>query len=464
MAPSDLARAALEGALLGLWPILFVIFAAIFTYNLTVATGAMDRIRGLLAGVSQDRRLQALLIAWGFGGFLEGVAGFGTAVAIPAAILIGLGFAPRRAAVLCLVANTVPVAFGALGIPVITLAKVTELDLSRLTFFVALQLTPLVVLLPLALVLLLTRSLAGLRGVVGACLVAGLAFAVPQLALAWRVGPELTAVAGSLAAMVAVALWARRFPPARPWRFEGEGAPAALPAAKPTTAREQLVAWAPYLAMLALILLTGPLVPPVNRALALAQTSVPLVRGARPLSFAWLSNPGTLILVGALLGGLVQGARLSVFVLTARRTAGQLSRTAVTVVAIVALARVMGHSGMSASVALGLAHGTGGLYPLLAPLVGALGTFVTGSDTSSNVLFGSLQKQTALQIGADPAWIAAANAAGATAGKMISPQSIAVAASATGQEGAEGELLRATLPHALAYTALLGLLVAAFAP
>jgi lactate permease len=235
-------------------------------------------------------------------------------------------------------------------------------------------------------------------------------------------------------------------------------------ASETTSLREQLVAWSPYLVMLVLILGTGPLFPPLSRALAGVQSSFAIVRDARPLAFAWILNPGTLILCGALIGGLVQGARPRVFVAVLGRTARQLARTAVTVTSIVALARVMGHSGMSAAIAVALADGTGSFYPALAPLVGALGTFVTGSDTSSNVLFGALQKETALRIGADPTWIAAANAAGATAGKMLSPQSIAIAASATGLQGREGELLRGTLLHALVYTAALGAIVAAFAP
>jgi lactate permease len=458
---TDVLRAGLEGALLGLFPILFVIFAAICTFNLTRETGAMDAMRRLLAGVTPDRRLQALLIAWGFGGFLEGAAGFGTAVAIPAAILIGLGFEPRRAAILCLVANTVPVAFGGVGLPVITLARVTDLDLARLTWFVALQLTPLVVVLPLALVTLLTRSLSGLKGVTVACLVAGVAFAAPQLVLARFAGPELTAIAGSLAAMLAVGLVARWLPPKSPWRFPGEAPPTEIGSS--TSLREQIVAWSPYWAMLAFILGTGPLVPGVNHALASVQTSLAIVRGARPLAFAWIANPGTLILAGAIVGGLLQGARPGTFARVLKATARQLAPTAITVTAIVALARVMGHSGMSEAIAVALAAGTGPFYPALAPLVGALGTFVTGSDTSSNVLFGALQKQTALRIGADPCWIAAANAAGATAGKMISPQSIAVASSATGQQGREGELLRGTVLHALAYALVLGTIVLAFA-
>ncbi len=458
------ALSAVEGALLGLWPIVSVIFAAMFTYNLAAATGAMEKIKALLSGVSADRRVQALLIAWGFGGFLEGAAGFGTAVAIPAAVLIGLGFEPRRAAVVCLVANTVPVAFGGVGLPVITLAKVTDADLARVTWFTALQLTPLVVLLPLVLVPMLTGGLRGLKGVAGLCLAAGVAFAVPQLALARFVGPELTAIAGSVVAMPTVALWSRWFPPKTTWRFPGEAEEEGPPPEGHAGLREQLVAWAPYLLMLVFILGTGTLVPPVNRALALAQSSFAIVPGARPMTFTWLLNPGTLIFLGGLAGGLVQGASLKVVGGVLRSTARQLAAASVTVTAIVALAQVMGHSGMSAAIAVALAGATGRAYPALSPLIGALGTFLTGSNTSSNVLFGALQKQAALQLGADPSWLVAANAAGATAGKMISPQSIAVAASATGQQGREGELLRGAMAQALVYTLILGAVVALLGP
>ncbi|MGC4118955.1 MAG: L-lactate permease [Myxococcales bacterium] len=460
---TTIALSAVEGALLGLWPIVSVIFAAMFTYNLAVATGAMDRIRALLSGVSADRRVQALLIAWGFSGFLEGAAGFGTAVAIPAAMLIGLGFEPRKAAILCLVANTVPVAFGGVGLPVITLAKVTDTDLARVTYYTALQLTPLVVVLPLILIPMLTGGLAGLRGVVGLCLASGIAFAVPQLVLARFVGPELTAIAGSIAAMPLVALWARFWPAKTVWRFPGEPVAEPLPAGH-TNVREQLVAWAPYLLMLVFILGTGTLVPPVHDALARAQSAIPIVPGAKPLTFAWVLNPGTLIFLGGLAGGLIQGARGAVIAKVLRGTAKQLAATTLTVTAIVALAQVMGHTGMSAAIAVALAGATGKAFPALSPLIGALGTFLTGSNTSSNVLFGALQKQTALQIGADPNWLVAANAAGATAGKMISPQSIAVAASATAQQGREGELLRGTLAQALLYTVVLGAIVVLLAP
>lgn len=457
------ALSAVEGALLGVWPIVSVIFAAMFTYNLTTATGAMGHIRALLSGVSADRRAQALLIAWGFGGFLEGAAGFGTAVAIPAAVLIGLGFEPRKAAVVCLVANTVPVAFGGVGLPVMTLAKVTDTDLARVTYFTALQLTPLVLVLPLVLVPMLTGGIGGLRGVFGLCLASGIAFAVPQLALARYVGPELTAIAGSLAAMPVVALWVRWSPPKVAWRFPGE-AQAGPPPEGRASVREQLVAWSPYLLMLAFILGTGTLVPPVNRLLARAQSAFEVVPGAKAMSFSWLLNPGTLIFLGGVGGGLVQKASAATFARVLRSTAKQLAATALTVTSIVALAQVMGHSGMSAAIAVALAEATGKAYPALSPLLGALGTFLTGSNTSSNVLFGALQKQAALQIGADPNWLVAANAAGATAGKMISPQSIAVAASATGQQGREGELLRGTLAQALVYTLLLGAVVVLLAP
>lgn len=462
LSPRLTLLAVFEGGMLAVWPILWVIFAAIFTYNVTVDAGAMDEIRSLLAAVSADRRVQALVIAWGFGAFLEGVAGFGTAVAIAAAILIGLGFDPRLAAVVCLLANTAPVAFGGAGLPVITLARVTGLDQRTLGVDAALQLTPLVLLLPLALALVITRRTGDLKGVVGAALAAGLGFAAPALALASWIGPELPTILGALCSILAVVLWVRVFPPRTEWRFAADRPTAPEAPAIAASARRQLRAWSPYVIMLALFLAANG-VAPVRELLGRITTRLTIYDGpgGSPLPISWILTPGTLIMTAAIAGGRIQGASARVLAGALRRTGLQLARPAATIIALVAMARVMTHSGMIGSIAVALAAGAGPLAPLLAPFIGALGAFVTGSDTNSNVLFGSLQQQTALLIGADPRWLAAANAAGATAGKMISPQSIAVAVAATGQQGSEGNILRAMLGYCALYTLLLGLIVLA---
>lgn len=455
-------KGAVDGAVLAIWPILWVIFAAIFTYNITLKTGAMDKIKGLMASFSSDRRVQALLIAWGFGAFLEAAAGFGTAVAIPAAILISLGFNPFFASVLCLIANTVPVAFGAVGIPVITLAQVADVDLLKLTLYTAIQLTPFVIGIPLALIWIMTRSLSGVKGVIGMSIVAGIAFAVPQLLVAAFMGPELTAILGSVVSMAAIVVWNKISPPATVWQFPGEQTDSRTVTDFTTSFKEQLISWSPYILLFVLILGTNnKVLPALSSALGTVQTSFAIYDGpgGKPISLAWILTPGTLIMIGAIIGGLLQNASLADLGATFTKTCGQLQKTTITVISIVALARVMGYAGMVADIAVALAQTTGGFYPLIAPVLGALGTFVTGSDTNANVLFGALQKQTALQIGADPTWITAANTTGATAGKMISPQSIAIATSATGQIGTEGEILRSTIGYCLAYTVLLGIWV-----
>ena len=458
--PADLVvTGALDGVILAIWPILWVIFSAIFTYNMTLQTGAMEKIKGVMAGFSSDRRVQALLIAWGFGAFLEAAAGFGTAVAIPAAILISLGFHSFFASVICLIANTVPVAFGAVGIPVITLAKVTDLDVLRLTLDCAIQLTPFVTVIPLALIWIMTKRFSGLRGVIGMAIAAGIAFAVPQLIIAAYMGPELTSIVGSVVSMVTIVVWNKISPPKVEWHFPGEQGEIHTKASFQTSFREQCVAWSPYVLLFVLILGTNNAVmPALSKMLGTIQTTVQVYYGpeGKPMSIFWILTPGTLILIGALIGGLLQGASVSDMGVVFKKTCGQLQKTTITVVSIVALAKVMGYSGMVSDIAFALAQTTGSFYPFIAPMVGALGTFVTGSDTNANVLFGGLQKQTALQIGADPSWITAANTSGATAGKMISPQSIAIATSATNQAGIEGDILRATAGYCLIYTLLLG--------
>lgn len=458
-------RAALEGVVLALWPIIWVILAAIFTYNVTLKTGAMETIKGFMGSLSGDRRIQALIIAWGFGGFLEAAAGFGTAVAIPASILIGLGFNPFFAAVICLIANTVPVAFGAVGIPITTLAKVADVDVMQLTYYTALQLTPFVMVVPLALVLILTKSMSGLKGVVSTALVAGVSFAIPQLLVAKFIGPELTAIVGSIVSMFCTAMWARISPPKEDWKFPFEDKDATVPQKTAVSLTDQMIAWSPYVLLFVLILGTSKFFPAINSTLGQVKSMLFIYNGpeGKPMGVDWLITPGTLIMIAAVVGGLVQGASITALVETFGRTVVQLQKTILTIVAIVSMAKVMGYSGMIAAIALALAKVTGPFYPVIAPAIGALGTFVTGSDTSANVLFGALQKQTALAIGADPTWVTASNTTGATAGKMISPQSIAVACSATGQEGQEGAILAVTIKYCIVYVIVVGVMVYAFA-
>ena len=460
MSPVHILQSVLEGVMLGLWPILWVIFTAIYTYNLLIASGAIGKIKTMLSRVSMDKRVQVLIIAFAFGGVLEATAGFGTAVAIPASILIALGFEPVFASVVCLVANTIPVAFGVVGIPVITLAKVTDLRLDSLTLYTALQLLPFVLLLPLVLVTMTAGRIKGIRGMIPMSIAGGAAFGVGQTLVAWLVGPELSAVAGSLFALAVLIFWGRAFPTKNTMDSDDLRQPAGEPEEK-IGIIEGIKAWCPYIFIIAAVLITRtvPFLNFLNKypfELSFRFYSGP---GGKPMTFSLVTSPGTIILVSSILGGVVQGVTFKIFIGTAKKTLKQISKTSITVLSIVSLAKLIGYSGMISSIAFSLAAVTGRLYPLISPLIGALGTFITGSDTSSNVLFGELQKQTAVKIGSDAAWIAAANASGATAGKMISPQSIAIATSAAGLSGKEGEILEKTIRYSLVFVVLLGILV-----
>ncbi len=454
-------QASLEGVMLALFPILWVIVSALFVYNVTVETGSMEQIKHMLSGISPDRRIQSLILAFAFGGFLEAVAGFGTAVAIPAGILAAMGFNPLLAATLCLIANTIPVAFGVLGIPIITLSQVTGLPLASLALYTAVQLIPFIVLLPFVLVFAVTGSFKNIKGVAGVSVASGAAFALGQTFTTIYMGPELAAVVGSLASLAVIVAWAKLLPVRKIWLFDGEKADfdrvntkIDMPAA--------IRAWSPYLFILGIIIVMR-FIPALNDYPFTLKKQFYFGPDGKPLSFQLATGAGTVLFISAVLGGLVQGASIIKISAMLMHTLKQLYKTIVTVLSIVILAKVMGYSGMTGSIASTLAAVSGRLYPLVAPLIGALGTFLTGSDTSSNVLFGNLQSQTAAQLGMSREWIAAANASGATAGKMISPQSISIATAATGLSGNEGRILSSTLKYCIIYVALMGILTLAFA-
>ncbi|WP_425058255.1 L-lactate permease [Sporomusa carbonis] len=458
-------QAALEGGSLALIPIIWVIVSAFFTYNISLNTGAMDRIKNLMSNLSGDRRIQALAIAWGFGGFLESAAGFGTAVAIPASLLIALKFDAFSAAIICLIANTVAVAFGVIGIPVTTLATITELPITALSLDVVVQLTPFVLLVPFLIVFSVTKSFAGFKGVLLTTLIAGLSFGVSQFLVAKYIGPELPAIVGSVVSFAAIIASAKISPPKQEWRFPHESQQKTKNVDTTGNFKSQLIAWAPYILLLVLVLGTSKLVPAIHQAASQAQSVVYIYNGpgGKPLYIDWILTPGTLIMVSAILGGLIQGMSLRDLTKTFRNTLFQLQKTILTVITIVSMAKILGYSGMVGAIAAALAGSTGAFYPIFAPLIGALGTFITGSDTSANVLFGLLQKQTALQIGANPSWIAAANTSGACVGKLISPQSIAIATTATNLIGKEGEILNLTLRYVGGFVIALGFITYIFA-
>lgn len=448
----DGITAAVEGAALALWPIMIVIVAAIFTYNLAVKTKSIEKIKTMLTSITTDKRVQVLILAWGFGGFLEAVAGYGTAVAIPASILASLGFNPLFAAIICLVANTVPTAFGAVGIPVTTLAKVTSLDVSILSYNVVIQLAAFIVIIPFILVIMTTKSIKGLKGVVGITFASGLAFALPQVIVAKYLGAELPALVGSICSMAVTILWAKVFLKKDAKKLKPE---------KEISFKEGVLAWLPYILIFIFVILSSPLFPGIHDALAHIKTSVKIYtgEGAKMTNFKWIATPGALIILATFIGGTIQGASFKLIVSVFIDTVKQLTKSAITVVSIVSMAKIMGYSGMITSIAVILVKITGKYFPLISPIIGTLGTFVTGSDTSSNILFGALQKEVANSIGVNPYWLTAANTSGATAGKMISPQSIAVATSATGMIGSEGKIFKSTVKFCIGYVSILGIVV-----
>jgi lactate permease len=451
----DGLTAALEGAAMAIWPIFLVIIAAVFTYNLVTHTGGMETIKKMMSSVSTDQRILVLILAWGFGGFLEAIAGFGTAVAIPASILAALGFNPVFAAIICLIANTTPTAFGAIGLPVSTLASVTGLNVNDLSFTIAIQLFVMIVIIPFILVSITGKSVKAIKGVFFITLMAGLSFGLPQIFVAKVLGAELPAIVGSVICMAVVITMAKVF-------------------YKDTAAKDvekipfktAVMAWLPFILVFAIIILCSSLFPAINGLLKQVSTTVQIYTGphGKPMTFYWLATPGTLIIIATYLGGLIQGVKFGAISTILGKTVKQMFKSAITIMSIVALAKVMGYSGMIGVIAQILVLVTGDFYPLIAPLIGALGTFVTGSDTSANVLFGGLQVEAANAIGMSPYWLAAANTAGATAGKMISPQSIAVATAATGIIGSEGKILQATLKVCAIYVLIIGLVVYFGAP
>lgn len=465
--------ATVEGALKSVFPILLIILMAIYSYNVLVASGAIETIKAQFTSFTDDRGVLVLMMVWGFGGLLEGMAGFGTAVAIPAAILIGLGFKPGFSALVSLLGNTVPTAFGAVGVPVLTLCNeiseggaATPQTLTEVSGFAVLQLAPLFILIPFA-ILMLTDRRAWARNLLLAVWTGGVSLAV-QLWCATRLGPETPAILGSLAAMVAIAVYARLF--TRRGHRESEGSGNA--AKKRFTAVETFRAWSVYIFILVFILLTGALCPPVNGWLkSHLVTSVELPVIGSTFRFGWLSNAALWLLAGSVSGGLVQGLGVRQLVRVMAVTVYNLRYTTVTIMSLIALASVMNYGGMIAAIASGLVALTGSWYPLFAPLVGTVGTFVTGSDTSSNILFGKLQANVAHQLGmtgqtgipgfggTETDWLAAANSSGATGGKMISPQSIAIATAACDMKGMDDAILRKALPYALVYILIAGLVV-----
>lgn len=481
--PVDMAFAAAGyGFLYGLWPIAWIIVAAVFLYKLTVKSGQFEVIRSSVLSITDDQRLQVLLIGFCFGAFLEGAAGFGAPVAITAALLVGLGFNPLYAAGLCLIANTAPVAFGALGIPIIVAGQVTGIDAFHIGAMTGRQLPLLSLFVPFWLVFMMD----GLRGVKEtwpAALVAGLSFAVTQYFTSNFIGPELPDITSALASLVALTLFLKVWQPKRSFsEAKGSvGAAVVQPSGSqpsPYSLGEIFKAWSPFLILT--VLVTIWTLKPFKAAFApggamydfvfnfaiphldqLVIKTAPIVAAptAMPAVFKLdpISATGTAIFLSALISMAVLKINFKTGLTTFKETFWELRWPILSIGMVLAFAFVTNYSGMSSTMALVLA-GTGAAFPFFSPFLGWLGVFLTGSDTSSNALFSSLQATTAHQIGVNDTLLVAANTSGGVTGKMISPQSIAVACAATGLVGKESDLFRFTVKHSLFFATIVGLI------
>ncbi len=451
----NMATATLEGVFNALWPICLVIVAALFTYNLILKTGAMEEIKRMLAGVSKDKRVLLLLIGWGFGNFMEGMAGFGTAVAIPASMLAGIGLDPIGAVVGCLVVNSTPTAFGSVGVPTVTLVSVANVETMVLSTHVAMFQAILVLLSPFLLVVIGSRSIKALRGMVPMILIAGLSYLVPWYLAACFIGPELPDILGSICSMICIVLASRVLNQKADPEYAIE---VSEETGKSFTVGEGLKAWCPFVLIFLLLMATSNLCPPIHNAIAGIKTSVQIYSGenAGKLSFSWINTPGVIIFAAAIIGGLVQKASLKTMAEVLFETLKKYWKTIVTICSVMATAKIMSYSGMISDIANLLVEVTGSAYPCIAPLIGAVGAFVTGSGTSTCVLFGGLQSQTAETLGFDPSWMAAANVCGAGIGKMVCPQSIAIGAGAIGAVGSESKILGAVFKYFVLFVVLAG--------
>ncbi len=470
------------GATYGLLPIGWIVLNVIFLYQLTNQCGLFQRLRDSITGLTEDRRLQLLLVAFCFGAFIEGASGFGTPVAVTGAILIGLGFSPLTASGLALIANTAPVAFGALGAPLIGLQTVTGLDLKDLSAMVGRQLPFFSIIVPFWLI----WAFAGFRAMLEiwpAILAAGICFAIPQFLMSNFHGPWLVDVVAAIVSIAALALFLRFWQPKRIWRFEGEPSDKATEAQRHRENNEKenakqsgsvsvplslsgnfLRPWMPWIILSVVVFvwglpqtkvfLDGLIAPKISvYGLDRLVLRVPPVV-AKPTAenavfiFNFLSASGTGILLAAIIAGFMM-----------RYSTLKLVRfSLLTIAAMMAIGFTTRYSGMDATLGLAFAR-TGFLYPFFGTMLGWLGVALTGSDTSSNVLFGSLQKITATQLSLSPILMAAANSSGGVMGKMIDAQSIVVASTATRWYGHEGDILRYVFFHSLALAVLVGLLV-----
>jgi len=494
MTPRHSLNAAAYGACFGIFPISWIVFSSLVLYEISVRTGKFEIIKDSIGSITSDRRIQALLIAFAFGAFIEGCAGFGTPVAVAAAMMVGLGFSSLYASSLCLLANTAPVAFGSIGIPVITLAGITGLPLNQLSSAVGRLTAPISLFLP-AYLILVTSGWSATLEVWPAVLACGASFAIMQFVVSNYIGPQLTDILSSIAAMGSLVILLRFWQPTNKHQHavaSGEGVESPSDSApmpvdhnpdqslsrKTYTAGQIWSAWMPYAFLVVFVLAWGyqPFVAILNSAsfsfawpalhneiVRMAPVVQTPVKYGAIYNFNWLSAAGTSCMFASILAAIFSGMKPRAFAEILLVVARKLIRPTATVACMLAMAFVMNYSGATGT--LGLAFSASGrVFPLFSPIMGWLGVFLTGSDTSSNALFGNLQVVSAARLGFDPVLIASANSVGGVMGKMISLQTIAVAAAATGMTISEqSKLFRFTLKHSVFLALLVGVEVMLYA-
>ena len=470
--PAGMAlSSAAYGFAYGLWPIAWIIVTAVYLYKITVKTGQFDIIRSSVISITEDQRLQMILVGFSFGAFLEGAAGFGAPVAITAALLVGLGFNPLYAAGLCLIANTAPVAFGAMGIPIIVAGQVSGLEAYHIGQIAGRQLPILSIIVPFWLIAMMD-GMRGIKQTWPAVLVAGVSFAVTQFLTANFIGPELPDVTSALVSLICLSLFLKKWQPSEIFTFQGMKQPEARKASEYSTG--QIVkAWSPFAILTVFVSLWT--MKPLKTFLDsfslieiqwpglhnLVMKAAPVVAEPTPYAAVYklnlLSAVGTSILLASIVTIILLRMKPADAVKTFFETLHELRFSILSIGLVLGFAFVANYSGLSSTLALVLA-GTGAAFPFFSPFLGWLGVFLTGSDTSANALFGSLQASTAHQIGISPELAVAANTTGGVTGKMISPQSIAIACAAVGLAGKESDLFRFTVKHSLIFCTFVGIL------
>ncbi|MEN6565950.1 MAG: L-lactate permease [Veillonellales bacterium] len=477
--------AAVQGAITGIFPIMYIPFGAIVIYNVLKATGWMDKLQNCMSSLTSDRRAQALLIGYGFSAFLEGICGFGSPVAIPASILVGLGYDPMMAALVCLVANTGPVPFGSLSIPTNTLALTTGLDFVKLSQMGG-RIMPIMAFIMTFASVYVMSGVKGMKGIIPGILITGLSFSVVQFVICNTIDSTLATILGALACLAALSIYLYNLKTETVWVFPGETAPDGM-GPKNIDFKEMGLSWLPYILLTIFILgvnlpSTAPIISGKAPGFSALMVKFQIYNPGKLYAFSWLQSPGTIVLIAGIVAFQFMGIRFSEFTKQFGVTVKQMMPAFITVACILSISEVMNmampiidpktkavvwatatgaaQKSMIAVMAQSLVETVNQqVMPFLSPLIGALGVFITGSATSSNALFGNLEKLTAQGLGLSDILMATGGNVGATAGKMISPQSIVIAATAVGLMGKEGLIMRQTIKFAIPYAILLGIIV-----